>query len=136
MRIHNDTDSIFYIVEGGMGKFVPKDPDTYFPVINNLRAHALELQESLLAEADNVHIDTFAFFDQIRNEEIHLTESQRALHEEVLVIESRWANADTVNASHQPYREAVQFFTGKEQALREMTAQMKTLTDRVAELPH
>jgi alpha/beta superfamily hydrolase len=126
----------FKSVSFPMSKFIPKNPDTYFPVIGALRAHALEVQESLLAEADKVQIDTFAFFDGIRSDEVHLTESQRALHEEVLDIEKRWATAETVNASHQPYREAVHFFNRKEQTIREMTAKMEELTNRVPELPH
>jgi alpha/beta superfamily hydrolase len=118
-----------------MAGFLPKDPDGWFPLIQGLRASALEVQESLLAEANGVRVDTFAFFDEIRSQELNLTESQRGLHEEVLDIESRWADADTVNASHQPYREAVEFFSSKEGTIRETTAQMQQLMDRVAELP-
>jgi hypothetical protein len=56
-----------------IAQFVPEDANAYFLVTTTLRLHALELHGSLIAEADSRRADTFAFFYDIHNDEIHLT---------------------------------------------------------------
>jgi hypothetical protein len=114
---------------------IPKDPDTYFAAINDLRANSAQIQQALAAEADRVRVDTFDFFDGMIGPQIELTESQHGLHESVLDIEEKWTNAPTVTASHLEYREAVGFFNRQEQNINAMAQQMQELTDRVARLP-
>ena len=115
--------------------FDPKNPDTYVKAFDQMKAHAADLQEELMAEADQVKVDAFAFFDEIRAQQIDLTESQRTLHESVLTIEDKWTKAETVEASHKQYREAIQFFSRNEQNIEAMTKKMQDLTTRVAETP-
>jgi hypothetical protein len=118
-----------------MAHFEPRDPDTYFPIINELRAQAAELQDTLLAEASKIQVDTFGFFEGIRPAQIQLTESQQDVHRDVLSIEARWADAKTIRDSHRQYREAVEFFGRKEREIGVMTEMMENLSCRVAELP-
>lgn len=115
--------------------FDPRYPDTYVKAFDQMKAQAADLHEMLMAEAETVKVDAFAFFDEVRAQQIDLTESQRTLHEKVLTIEDKWTKAETVEASHKQYREAIQFFSRNETNINTMAQKMEELTSRVAAAP-
>lgn len=115
--------------------FDPKYPEAFFEVYNQLKNQAEELQTSLMREASQTKVDNFRFFDEIKNQQIELTNSQKQLHHDVIAIENKWAQAESVSASHKQYRQAVSFFNQKEQEIDAVTKKMQDLTLKIAEVP-